>query len=223
MMRLDLVNVARNPGTLVRIEGLLPPDLTLTYLPSFCQIKNGSIEMNQKGIDPFQVETIKFRAICAKDGSYKLEPCVRYIDHLDEARSSITEPIIVTAQPGSKESKPESIVKPQQGKFGSEAAEKAFNFLVSAFEEDYVNRRLPQESSGWRTLMEIVRKGHVSKHNMYGRSGKGGKVTSELGHLGLVESRFFLGESGRGGRVLKMRVCYENENVKRQLHPRGRQ
>jgi len=223
MMRLDLVNVAKTSGTLVRIEGLLPPDLTLTYLPSFCQIKNGSIGMNQKRIDPFQVETIKFRAICAKDGSYKLEPRVRYVDHLGEAKSSITEPIILTAQPGSNENKPGSIVKPQQGKFGSEAAEKAFNFLVSAFEEDYINRRLPQESSGWRTLMEIVRKGHISKHNMYGRSGKGGKVTSELGHLGLVESRFFLGESGRGGRVLKMRVCYENENVERQLHRRRRQ
>ena len=223
MMRLDLVNVARNSGTLVRIEGLLHPDLTLTYLPGFCQIKNGSIEMNQKRIDPFQVETIKFRAICARAGSCKLEPCVRYVDHLGEARSSITESIVLTAQPGSNENKPESVVKPQRGKFGSEAAEQAFNFLVSAFEEDYVNRRLPQESSGWRTLMEIVRKGHVSKHNMYGRSGKGGKVISELGHLGLVEPRFFLGESGRGGRVLKMRVCYENENVKRQLHKCRRQ
>ena len=63
--------------------------------------------------------------------------------------------------------------------------------------------------------MEIVRKGQTSKHSMYGRSGKGGKVIMEVGHLGLIESRFFIGERGRGGRVLKLRIRYENELIKR--------
>jgi hypothetical protein len=49
---------------------------------------------------------------------------------------------------------------------------------------------------------------------MYGRCGRGGKATLELGHLGLVESRFFLGERGRGGRVLKIRIRHEKEIVK---------
>jgi hypothetical protein len=91
--------------------------------------------------------------------------------------------------------------------FECEATEKAFTFLIHAFEEDYVKRRLPQEKSGWRTLMEIVRNAQVSKHSMYGQSGRGGEVPSELGDLGLVESRFFNGERGRGGHVLKIRIC----------------
>ncbi len=68
--------------------------------------------------------------------------------------------------------------------------------------------------------MEVVKNGQVSKHSMYGRHGRGGKVTSELEHLGLVESRFFRGERGRGGRVLKIRICHEKENVKQFLDQR---
>jgi hypothetical protein len=49
---------------------------------------------------------------------------------------------------------------------------------------------------------------------MYGRSGRGGKVTAELSNLGIVESRFFLGERGRGGRIFKMRIRHRKERAK---------
>jgi tetratricopeptide (TPR) repeat protein len=208
-MRLDLINVARNPGNLVRVEGLIPAGCKVVSLPSFCRIKNSSLEMNQKKIDPFHVETIKLKTTLANEGDFKIETCVIYVDELGETRKTKVEPITVTSQLGSfGDVKLEGAVEPFQGKvvFKSEAAEKAFNFLVRAFEEDYVSRRLPLEKSGWRTLMNVVKNAKVSKHSMYGRSGRGGKVASELEHFGLVESRFFLGESGRGGRVLKVRI-----------------
>jgi tetratricopeptide (TPR) repeat protein len=208
-MRLDLINVARNPGNLVRIEGLIPAGCKVVSLPSFCRIKNSSLEINQKKIDPFQVETIKLRTKLANEGDFKIETRVIYVDELGETRKTKVEPITVTSQLGSfGDRKLEGAVEPFQGKvaFKSEAAEKAFSFLVHAFEEDYVSRRLPLEKSGWRTLMNVVKNAKVSRHSMYGRSGRGGKVKSELEHFGLVESRFFLGESGRGGRVLKVRI-----------------
>jgi hypothetical protein len=34
---------------------------------------------------------------------------------------------------------------------------------------------------------------------------------------GLVETRIFPGERGRGGRILKMRVFYEKETLKRDV------
>jgi len=222
-MRLDLVNVARNPGTLVKVEGVLPSGSKVISLPSFCSIQNGSIEMNQKRIGPFQVEPIKLRVAFVKAGVYDFSPCLFYVTDLNEARKCKAKPITVSAQLGSSGDKLEGIAEPLQSELGfkSEAAEKAFNFLVSAFQEDYMSRRMPLEKSGWRTLMEVVKNAQVTMYSMYGRCGRGGKATLELGHLGLVESRFFLGERGRGGRVFKMRIRYEKETVKRRVGQQG--
>ena len=101
--------------------------------------------------------------------------------------------------------------------FTSEATEKAFNYLVNAFERDYLGYRIPMEKSGWRTLMEVARNAKITMYSMYGRSGRGGKVTMELANLGVVESRFFLGERGRGGRVLKMRICCGKELIRQRV------
>ncbi|MEJ2241893.1 MAG: hypothetical protein P8Y18_07105, partial [Candidatus Bathyarchaeota archaeon] len=74
---------------------------------------------------------------------------------------------------------------------------------------------------GWRTRMEIVRNTKVTMYSIYGRTGRGGKVTSELTDRSLVESRFFLGERGRGGNILKMRICYYEEPIKNLISQPG--
>ena len=61
-MRLDIVNVSRNPGTLSKIEGLIPSACKVMSLPSSCSMQNGSIIISNVIIRPFQVETIKLRA-----------------------------------------------------------------------------------------------------------------------------------------------------------------
>jgi hypothetical protein len=215
-VRLDLVNVAKNPGTLSRVEGLIPNGCKIVSMPSFCHLKNNSIDMNQKKIGPFQVETIKLNIVFADAEVYKLEPCIFYVDDVGEVRKDNVKPVTMTSQIDFSVPKLEMVVDPLQNKFAfeSEAAGKAFNFLVIAFKEDYTIRRLPLDKSGWRTLMEIARNAQITTFSMYGRSGRGGKATSELGRCDVVESRFFLGERGRGGRVLKMRISYEKEKVK---------
>lgn len=215
-VRLDLVNVAKNPGTLVRVEGLVPQGCKVVSMPSFCHLKNNSVDMNQKKIGSFQVETIKLSMVFTGAEVYKLEPCVFYVDDVGEVRKAKVEPVTVAAQRGSSVPKLETVAEPLQSKFAfeSEAAEKAFNFLVRAFQEDYQIRRLPLDKSGWRTLMEVSRNAQITTFSMYGRGGRGGKATSELGRRDVVESRFFLGERGRGGRVLKLRILYEKEKVK---------
>jgi tetratricopeptide (TPR) repeat protein len=218
-MRLDLVNVAKNPATPVKVEGLVPSGCKVISLPSSCSLQNSSVKMNNVGIGPFQVETIKLRVAFVKAGVCNLNPVISYADDLGKARTGKSKPVTITVQIGSLEDKTKSTAEPPevQFEFKSEAAEKAFNFLVRAFQEDYMTHRMSQEKSGWRTLMEVVRNAQVTMHSMYGRSGKGGKATRELERSGLVEQRFFLGERGRGGRVLKMRICYEKEPVKRRI------
>jgi tetratricopeptide (TPR) repeat protein len=217
-MQLYITNIGKSSGTLVRIEGLLPSGSKVTSMPPFCSVQNSSIEFNQKEIGAFQVEPIKLRIAFDKPGANGIQPILFYSNNQGGIKTNKAKPISVNVQFGSSERKlGRGEGAPCRFGFKSEAAEKAFNFLVSAFEEDYFRRRLPQEKSGWRTLMEIVKNAHVTMHSMYGRCGRGGKATLELGHLGLVESRFFVGERGRGGNVLKLRICYEKEDIKRRL------
>ena len=68
--------------------------------------------------------------------------------------------------------------------------------------------------------MDVIRGGKVSKNQIYGSSERRGKTISELERKKLVETRFFEGERGRGGKIIKVRVAYENENVKRLLDER---
>lgn len=64
--------------------------------------------------------------------------------------------------------------------FKNPSAGEAFRFLVTAFVEDYMRRRLPAELSGWRTLMDIVKHGKVSKRMIYGGGSYRGRALSEL-------------------------------------------
>ncbi len=59
--------------------------------------------------------------------------------------------------------------------------------------------------------MNIVKNANVSKHSIYGRSGRGGKVMSELKTSGMLEIRVFQGEVGRGGEVVKIRLSLNEE------------
>ncbi len=101
--------------------------------------------------------------------------------------------------------------------FKSKHSGKVFDFLVGSFVEDYMRLRLPVEKSGWRTLMNAIKHAKVPASAVYGRKGRLGKAIGELQHRGLVETRFFPGERGRGGNIMKLRICYEKEPVKRQI------
>lgn len=63
--------------------------------------------------------------------------------------------------------------------------------------------------------MEIVKRGKVPRSSVYGVGGRLGLAVSELERRGLVETRVFPGERGRGGRILKARIFYEKETIKR--------
>ena len=220
-LRLDIVNVAKSLRTLGKLEGLMPFGFKIISLPSFCSIQNSSINMNKRAIGPLQVETIKIKLSYASAGIYHLEPRLYYNTELRKSMSDKAKPVTIAVQLGSSEEKTKSVkLLKSKLEFKSEVAERVFTYLVGAFRRDYLRRRMPMEKSGWRTLMEVVRNAKVTRYSMYGRSGRGGKVTAELANLGVVEPRLFLRERGRGGRVLKMRINYEKELVKRRVDSR---
>ncbi len=215
IIRLDLVNASTHEGTLIKVEGVIPHGCKINSMPSFCEVQNGSVELNQKRIGPFEVETIKLNAVLEGEGVYTFAPTLFCVNDLGNIEKTKVQPISITVVPTSLEIKLESVSASMRGKFKfrSEAAEKAFNYLVAAFEEDHLKLGFSEEISGWRTLMEVVKKGHVSKHSMYGQSGRGGEAIEELRNSGLVESRLFLGERSRGGRLHKIRMRHQKESL----------
>jgi hypothetical protein len=204
-VRLDLVNVAKESGLLVRVDNLVPPGFKLIALPSQGSMENGSIDLKGKKLGPLKVETVKLSLQATETGVANLSPQVIYVDALGKFRTRRLEPVAITVHPK------------LAFEFKTEVAQRVFSFLVSSFVEDYMRRRLSLEKAGWRTLMEIVKHGKVSKSSVYGAGGHRGPAVSELERRGLVETRIFPGERGRGGRISKMRISYEKETIKRHI------
>jgi hypothetical protein len=216
-LRLDLVNVGRGSGSITKIEGLVPSnEFKVVAFPSYCCLQDGDLEMGGREIGAFQVDPVKLTVKAVETGVFTLKPSVVYVDDLGETKTCKPQPVQIIVNPRIAPPREEIVVETEPAKleFRSEAAEKAFDFLVKAFVEDYFRRRLPKERSGWRTLMDIVKETSVSHYSMYGSGKHHGYAASELERLGVVEFRIFLGERGRGGRVLKLRVDAENENIK---------
>ena len=216
-LRLDLVNFGRGASSIIKIKGLIPSnEFKVISFPSYCRLQNGDLEVEGIKIGPFQVETVKLIVKALKTGVFILNPSVIYNDNVGETKTCKPQPIkmIVNTRIASPKEKMLVETKPAKLEFKSEAAQKAFDFLVKAFVEDYFRKRLPKERSGWRTLMSIVKETSVSFYSMYGSGKHHGYAAAELERLGVIEFRIFFGERGRGGRVLKLRVDPENENIK---------
>ena len=221
-MRLDMVNVARTSGSIIKIKEVLSDGLRLTALPSYCCLRNGDIELGKQAIGPFEVEPIKLSFKATKAGSFSLNPQIIYIDDLGKTKTCKPNSVSINVKPvlASLNEKESAETFPAKIEFKSESAQKAFDFLINAFVEDYFRLRLPKERSGWRTLIDIVKQAKVSQYSMYGSSGRRGLAATELERSGVVEVRVFFGERGRGGKVLKFRVSSEKENVKHLIDQR---
>ncbi len=99
-MRVDLVNVARSPGKLVKIDGIVTPDaFTVTSFSNWCKLEEGTLSLKEKPISPFKVETARLKLKVSKPGSYNLTPTVTYKDEFGNTKTSKTNQITINVQP----------------------------------------------------------------------------------------------------------------------------
>ncbi len=220
-IRLDLINVSRTQGSIVKVDNMIISELQIVHPSSNCLIHNGQIELKDEAIGPFEVKTIKLTVKATEPGTFNLAPSLTFKDVADEKITScIIEPVKISVR--AKTCPEQSILTTPIGalpefEFKTDSAKKVFDFLLSAFVQDYMRRRLPLEWSGWRTLMEVVRHTNVSRHGVYGDERSRGRAISELEQRGLIEARIFPKERGRGGKITKLRVFYEKDIVKRRI------
>jgi len=220
-VRIDVVNISTEPAQLLKLESLIPPTFGVKLMPSKCVQQGDSIGFQDKSLGPFEVETIKLTFQPETAGIFNLNPSISYRrGDLTESGSFIIDPLKIIVRPKTVlepviiEGKPGTML---EFEFKTDSAKRVFDFLLNAFVQDYMRRRLPLEWSGWRTLMEIAKHAKVSRHSLYGDGTSRGRAISELEHRGFVEVRIFPKERGRGGKISKFRVFYEKETVKRRI------
>lgn len=199
-VKLDLINVGKESGLLIRVEGIVPRKSEVLRIPSYCSLIDDSLDMKGKMLRPLSVDSVIISVKVNEMVNVNISPKVIYSDELGNFRTISVEG--------------ESILPIVR--FDSKAAKAAFTYLVKAFEEDSTKRRLDLEKSGWRSLPQIISGARVSKGNMYGANRSPGPVLSELLGKGLVDLRVFRGR-GRGGHVSKVRIHHEKELIKRFL------
>lgn len=106
---------------------------------------------------------------------------------------------------------------------GSERSKKIFEYLVLAFISDYLTKRLPPDSSGWRSLARVARDTKIPRYRFYVTTGKNPKDgVPELLRLGLIDEKEFPHQRGRGGTATCIRIAYENDDVKKYIERRTR-
>jgi tetratricopeptide (TPR) repeat protein len=204
-VKLDLANVGKTPGLLVRIEGLVPPGSEVLRLPSYCALEGSSLNMRGKRLDSLCVESVSVWVKNPDLASVSLSPNVVYVDELGNFKTTRAEEVKILP-----------VVE-----FESEGTQVVFNYLVDAFVEDCVKLRLGVDRSGWRSFPQIIKGAKVSKRSLYGAGGRIGKGLSELQRKGLVEVETLLGERGRGGHILKVRIHHAKELVRRYVQEKA--
>ncbi|MGE5574886.1 MAG: BREX system ATP-binding domain-containing protein [Ignavibacteria bacterium] len=225
-VRLDLVNVSKYVARLMKALDLVPSSFVLSKLPSSYSFEEGVLNLEGKNIPAFGVISIKFTLRPTQNSIYNPNPIVVFSDELGNTQN--VKPVFVNLTKEKINEELESIVKsdkkieepnytpPQSIKLESNS-QKAFNFLVFSFVEDYAKKRLTLEKAGWKTLAEISKYGAIPLHSMYGRNGRFGRSAVELERKGLIEKRFYSGERGRGGKILRIRVNYSTEYVNHEI------
>ncbi|MFX1517867.1 MAG: AAA family ATPase [Promethearchaeota archaeon] len=218
-IHLDIINASTRPISMLKVKKIIPAEnFKVTALPSHWFIKKGDLGREQMEIGAFEVEIINFKVQASKAGVFTFSPQVIYIDTEGETRTCHVKPITITVQPEFSITIEEEASTPiSKIKFESEAAQKAFDYLVKAFVDDNFQGRLPEERCGWRTLNQIVKQAKISQYSMYKSKGRTGLALNELKKLGLIEIRIFVGERGRGGKIKKVRVLRDKENVRKYI------
>jgi tetratricopeptide (TPR) repeat protein len=213
-VRLDLFNVSVKEANITGIQGLTPKGLKILNMSESCSLENGCIVVYPKTLQPFAGITITIEFQPEKAGLFTFLPQIRYLDDMKRTKKFDLAPHTLGVNTSSLD-QGENISPTIE--FRSQASRSTFDYLIHSFTEDSTRRKVPLESAGWRTLMDIVKNTKVTKYSLYEFSRSKGKPLSELERMGLVESKYFIGERGRGGRIIKIRVAYDNQVVKAHL------
>jgi tetratricopeptide (TPR) repeat protein len=213
-VRLDLINVSRKEADIIGIQGLVPKGLKMLRTSELCKLESECIVVYPKTLQPFAGTTVTVDFQAEKVGLFAFSPQIRYLDDLKRTKKFDLPQYLLCANTSSLDSEKNTQIGIE---FQYQNSRSAFDYLIRSFVEDLTHRKVPLESAGWRTLMDVAKNTPLTKYSLYESSNDKGKPLTELERLGLIESKYFTGERGRGGRIIKIRVTYDNQTIKGHL------
>lgn len=222
-VELEMTNVGKNVATLVRLDNLRVEGLQIKGDGVTGAGEVNTLDMKGYRLDSLKTHKVQIAMEAHRSGIYDLSPrIVSSNDRTGEVTFAFdSASLIVHEATPAKENLPRSVEQmlardPQTPItwFESQRSRGVFQCLAKDFAIDYMTKGLHEESSGWRSLMQLIREASVPRSSLYGPDGRDGAVLAELDRRGLIERRIFLGERGRGGAVERVRVAYDNPVVK---------
>ncbi len=215
-LRIELVNAGNRIAQLIRIEGVIPETLELKGEPSIYHMEGSTLNPEGRRLGPLKTETVRMVFRPTQKGRVRFSPRVLYLAESGKRLFSSSDPVELTVGDESGTiGEPSTIIRaPSEFLFETREAQSVFAYLVKAFSQDYIERRLYVDASGWRGLMDLVRDLGLPKRAVYGDDARDGRVIRELERRSLIEVRIFRAERGRGGEVKRVRVAYKKDLVK---------
>ncbi len=212
-LKIELANAGMNTAQLVRVERAVPEGFELLEKPKEVLIQERHLILKGWRLDPLQTEELNIRVRPNVEGTLALRPRILYLDEKGQRRIHEPDPVeVVVKDPSADVQTAPSLLERTLDNSPT------MRFLVEAFVQDYMRRRLSVEGAGWRGLLDICKSLRIPRSHVYGDARYGhtfGKPLERLVKKGIVEFRIFPGSRGRGGNIVKVRVAYEKEPVKR--------
>jgi len=209
-LRIELANAGMAPAQLVMIEKAIPEGFEVVNKPNEFPVEGNRLILNGRRLDPLKTQELELVLKPKVDGLFAMTPRLLYIDENGNNKHHEPQPFEITVDAIGNQ--------PATASSSRTVSSPIMEFLIKAFAEDYMKKRLSIEHAGWRSLPEIARSLKLPRSQLYGDARYGqtfGKPLQKLIKAGITEFRIFPGERGRGGNVIKVRAGYEKEPVKK--------
>ncbi len=79
-LEIQILNVGKEPVSLIRIENLVPLGFQLVSKPDYCQFEGSQLTMKGKRLDPLKTEELKITLRSFTMGTIEIKPCIVCLD-----------------------------------------------------------------------------------------------------------------------------------------------
>jgi KaiC/GvpD/RAD55 family RecA-like ATPase len=93
-LEIQIVNVGKEPVSLIKIENITPAGFQLIEKPDYCLSENGQLTIKGKRINPLKIEELKITLKALKTGSIEVKTRVICVDSIGNEVANQPEPVI---------------------------------------------------------------------------------------------------------------------------------
>ena len=222
-VEMEMINLGNKPATLIRVEGLSQDGLEIERERLSYPVRDNCLDLKGKRLQHLQTHSVRVCLRSGRKGAFELRPRIVLVGDDGSERSCEFEPVALMVRESSLPESFRSTISEFESRisaapnswFETSRGRRVFEHLVKVFLRDYMSKGLYSERAGWRSLMDIVREVKIPKSAFYRKGGGDGAVLVELERRGLMERRIFPEERGRGGAITRIRLAYENPEVRK--------